>query len=82
MYVYIVSCNGHQSPLHGFPIGANGKNNQALARGDNESYEITVEVMIRSTSLRMTSAFSLPTCKTSSCDTVGVGGRSDTIPAS
>ena len=74
--------NGHQSPLHGFPIGANGKNNQALARGDNESYEIIVEVMIRSTSLRMTSAFSLPTCKTSSCDTVGVGGRSDTTPAS
>ena len=39
-------------------------------------------MMIRSTSLRMTSAFSFPTCKTSSCDTVGVGGRSTAIPAS
>lgn len=51
------------------------KNNQALALGDND-------MMIRSTSLRMTSAFSFPTCRTSSCDTVGVRGRSNAIPAS
>ena len=39
-------------------------------------------MMIRSTSLRMTSAFNFPTCRTSSCDTVGVRGRSNAIPAS
>lgn len=54
---------------------ANGKNNQAPALvGGNE-------MIIFSTSLRMTSAFNFPTCKTSSCDTVGVGGRSNAIPA-
>jgi hypothetical protein len=30
----------------------------------------------------MTSAFDLPTSSTSSCDTVGVGDRSDAMPAS
>ena len=40
------------------------------------------EIMICSTSLRMTSAFDLPTSSTSSCDTVGVGGRSNATPAS
>jgi hypothetical protein len=58
-----------------FRVDTDQKNNQIPPSGDNET-------TIRSTSLFTTSAFDLPTCKTSSCDTVGVDGRSNAIPAS
>ena len=38
-------------------------------------------MMIRSTNCRITSAFDIPTSKTSSCDTVGVCGLSTANPS-